>query len=575
MTREGILATGCGVAASLLLIPSVGTAPALSIGAVAGTAWPFLFRRSIPELADAVLSGATFGIPLWALIAVVLIPLFRGEPPRWTPEEMRALLPALVGFVLFGAALGALAHALAVVADRLLGPVPAPPAPPDPQPRRVVILGGGFAGVTCARELERLLGADRSVQVTLVSETNALLFTPMLAEVAGSSLEPTHISAPLRTSVRRTAVLRGSVSRVDLEARRVVLSPTGGEPERTLPYDELVLALGAVTNYFGSSAIEKNAIGFKSLREAIAVRNRVIDAFERAEREQDLDRRRALLTFVVAGGGFAGVELAGALNDFARGMLADFPDLEAEDVRVVVVHPGERILPELSARLGTYALDRLRERGVEFKLGARVKDARPGAVLLDPSETVHADTLVWTAGARPNPLLETLPVARDRRGSIIVDPTLGVRDRPGVWAGGDCAAVTDARTGRPCPPTAQFALREGRQLGRNVFAALRGEPPQPFHFDSLGALCVIGHQTACAELTLPFARERSVRFSGLLAWLLWRAIYLSKLPGLDRKVRVLVDWLIELFFPRDIVQTVDAGEPGATVPAPRVAAAPR
>jgi NADH dehydrogenase len=560
MTRDLALGVASGLAASLLLVPSLEAAPALAIGALAGAAWLYLFRRSTPALADAAMAGATLGFPLWALVAVVVLPLLRGDAPRWTPEGMRGLVPALVGFVLFGAALGALAHSLSTLAVRLLGPVPAPPRAPDRPPRRVVILGGGFAGVTCARELERLLGADRSVQVTLVSETNALLFTPMLAEVAGSSLEPTHISTPLRTSVRRTAVLRGAVSRIDLDARVVELAPAGGEPRRSLPFDQLVLALGAVTNYFGSAAVEANAIGFKSLREATQVRNRVIDAFERAERELDPVRRRALLTFVVAGGGFAGVELAGALNDFGRGMLADYPQLGPGDLRVLLVHPGDRILPELSAALAAYAEARLRERGVSFRLGARVKDARPGAVVLDPPETIEAETLVWTAGARPNPLLASLPVARDRRGAVVVDPTLAVAGWEGVWAGGDCAAVTDARTGRPCPPTAQFALREGRQLARNVVAALRGRRRQPFHFASLGALCVIGYQTACAELAIPFARERSVRFSGLLAWLLWRAIYVSKLPGLDRKVRVLADWVIELFFPRDIVQTDDAAD---------------
>jgi NADH dehydrogenase len=391
----------------------------------------------------------------------------------------------------------------------------------------------------------------------------------MLAEVAGSSLEPTHISTPLRTSLRRTAVLRGAVAGIDLDAREVVLASEGDEGPRTLQYDQLVLTLGAVTNWFGSAAVEANAVGFKTLREAMLIRNRVIDAFERAEREKDPDRRRALLTFVVGGGGFAGVELAGALNDFARGMLVDYPELVASDVRVLLVHAGERILPELSAGLGAYALDRLRERGVEFKLGARVKDAGPGTVTLDPPVRIAAETLVWTAGARPNPLLASLPVARDRRGAVVVDATLAVADRPGVWAAGDCAAVPDARTGRPCPPTAQFALREGRQLARNVFAVLRGERPEPLRFRSLGALCVIGHQTACAELAVPFARDKSVRFSGLLAWLLWRAIYLSKLPGLDRKVRVLADWVIELFFPRDIVQTSDVDRP---IPARPVAA---
>jgi NADH dehydrogenase FAD-containing subunit len=253
------------------------------------------------------------------------------------------------------------------------------------------------------------------------------------------------------------------------------------------------------------------------------VRNRVIDAFERAEREQDRGRRRALLTFVVAGGGFAGVELAGALNDFARGMLADFPELSPGDVRVVLVHAGQRILPELSATLGAYAEARLRERGVEFRLGARVKDARPGEVVIDPPETIDAETLVWTAGARPNPLVETLPVARDRRGAVIVDATLAVPDHAGVWAGGDCAAVTDARSGKPCPPTAQFALREAKTLAANIHADHHGRPRKPFHFDALGVLAVVGHQTACAELAVPPGSGRTLRFSGLLA-ALWRAI---------------------------------------------------
>ncbi|WP_248355357.1 NAD(P)/FAD-dependent oxidoreductase [Anaeromyxobacter oryzae] len=554
-TRATILGVAAGVVAAPLLAPSLGVGAALATGALAGVAWPALFRRSTPG--ESLMSGAALGLPLWVLVAVVLVPLLGGAAPRWSAAELRALLPALVGFVLFGAGLGALAHGLAAAADRALGPAPAAAPAPLPPPRRVVILGGGFAGFTCARELERLLEADRSVQVTLVSDTNALLFTPMLAEVAGSSLEPTHISTPLRSSLHRTAVVRGEIARVDLAARAVVLRASDGGPGRTLPYDQLVVAVGAVTNYFGSAAIEATAIGFKSLGEATRIRNRVIDALERAEREPDPAARAAHLTFVVAGGGFAGVELAGALNDFARGALADYPGLSPQDVRVLLVHAGDRILPELSASLGAYAEARLRERGVEFALGARVADARPGAVVLEPPATVDAATLVWTAGARPSPLLGLLPVERDRRGAIQVDANLAVPGWPGVWAGGDCAAITDAVTGRPCPPTAQFALREGRQLARNVLAALRGEEPRPFRFASLGALCVIGHQTACAELRIPFTRGRSIRFSGLLAWLLWRAIYLSKLPGLDRKVRVLSDWTLELFFPRDIVRIAD------------------
>jgi NADH dehydrogenase len=196
-------------------------------------------------------------------------------------------------------------------------------------------------------------------------------------------------------------------------------------------------------------------------------------------------------------------------------------------------------------------------RGVAFKLNARLVDARPGVMVLGTGEEIRARTLVWTAGTAPNPLSKTLAVERDSRGAIIVESTLAVPGHPGLWALGDCAAITNAKTGKPCPPTAQFALREGHVLARNICASLRAKPLEAFRFESLGALCVVGHQTACAELSVPATRKKSVRFSGLLAWLMWRSIYLSKLPGLERKVRVMFDWVIELFFPRDIVQTID------------------
>jgi NADH dehydrogenase len=195
-------------------------------------------------------------------------------------------------------------------------------------------------------------------------------------------------------------------------------------------------------------------------------------------------------------------------------------------------------------------------RGVTFRLNCRLNDCRPGLVVLSDGE-VRARTLIWTAGTTPNPLLKTLGIETDKRGAAVVQSTMAVAGRPDVWALGDCASLMDGKTGKPCPPTAQFALRQARTLAKNLRAALRGRPLRPFHFDSLGALCVVGHHTACAELTVPFARQKSMRFRGLLAWLLWRGIYLGKLPGLERKVRVLTDWVIELFFPRDIVQTID------------------
>ena len=419
--------------------------------------------------------------------------------------------------------------------------------------------------MTTAISLEQLFGADRSVAFTLVSDTNALLFTPMLAEVAGSSVEPTHISSPLRTCLHRTQVVRGRVIQIDQEKQRVILaidervhgSKSAAESTRELPYDDLVLALGAVSNYLGMENVQNIAFDFKSLMDAIRIRNHVINMFERADNESDTTKRRETLTFVVAGGGFAGVELAGALNDFARGILADYPNLHAEELRIILVHAGKRILPELSESLAAYALERMTARGVTFKLNARLADAQPGVLVLKPEEEIRTQTLVWTAGNTPNPLLKNLQVEHDRRGAVVADSNLAVQGYHGLWAVGDCAAITDAKTGKPCPPTAQYALREATTLAHNIHASIKGKPLKPFHFNSLGGLCVVGHHTACAELTIPLARQNTVRFSGLLAWLMWRAIYLSKLPGLERKVRVLMDWVIEIYFPRDIVQTID------------------
>src|SRR6516162_1516816 len=303
--------------------------------------------------------------------------------------------------------------------------------------KRIVILGGGFGGTSTAESLEHLFGADESVELILVSETNALLFTPMLAEVAGSSLEPTHISSPLRTSLHRTRVIRGKASRIDLENRRLTILLGDGLATQTLTYDHLVLALGSISNYLGLENVQRRAFDFKSLLDAIRIRNHVIDMFERADREPDHATRQAALTFVVAGGGFAGVELAGALNDFGRGMLADYPSLRAEDLRVILVHARDRILPELSEPLARYAQERMAERGVTFKLETRLADVRPGKVMLNPVEEIPAQTLVWTAGTTPNPLLKVLPVEHDKRGAIIVDSMLAVPNFPGVWALGE------------------------------------------------------------------------------------------------------------------------------------------
>lgn len=509
---------------------------------------------------DNLMTGAALGIPLWGLISVIAIPLLSGQMPEWSAEQMRAHFPSLVAWVSYGGLLGLILQGLTDFAERVFGPEVEEQSPAPEEKKRIVILGGGFAGMRAAECLEKQFEGNNTVSIILVNDTNALLFTPMLAEVAGSSLEPSHISTPLRTSLHRTEFIRARVGEIDLEGRCVILDighgPSESTPRREVRYDQLVLALGSVSNYLGMANIEKLAFSFKSLLDAIRIRSHVIEMFERADREPDSALRRTLLTFVIAGGGFAGVELAGALNDFAHGILADYPNLTREDLSVVLVHSRDRILPELSESLARYAQERMETRGVTFRLNTRLTDASPGLVFLSDGE-ICAQTLVWTAGTAPNPLLKSLAVAKDRRGALLTENTLELQGRPGVWALGDCAAVTDARSGKICPPTAQFALREAEVLARNVCADLQGRPKRRFHFDSLGALCVVGHQTACAELAVPFASNKSVRFSGFFAWLMWRGIYLAKLPGLERKLRVLVDWTIELFFPRDIVQTID------------------
>ena len=547
VASAALIATGGHVGLSLLLGAAIGAAFAASTGPTSGA------------YLDNMMTAGALGVPLWGIVDVIAWPLLSGQMPEWSAAQMREHFPALVGWVLYGVTLGLLAQLLNDVAAHLLGREPVPqPATPEPK-KRILILGGGFAGMTTAECLERKLQKDPSVSITLVSETNALLFTPMLAEVAGSSLEPSHISTPLRTTLHRTEFVRGRVTGVDLENKRVALDADMGDSESCrseLAYDHLVLALGAVSNYLGLTNVQKLAFDFKSLLDAIRIRNHVIEMFERADRETNPAARKPLLTFVIAGGGFAGVELAGALNDFARGILADYPTLLREEVRVILVHGRDHILPELSESLGRYAQQRMEARGVEFRLNTRLTDARPGVVVFSDGE-VPAETLVWTAGTAPNPLTKSLPLQRDKRGAVIVDATLAVPGHAGVWALGDCAAAVDAKSGKPCPPTAQFALREAAALAKNIRASLEGRTARGFHFNSLGALCVVGHQTACAELTIPFIRDEAMRFSGLLAWLMWRGIYLGKLPGLERKIRVLVDWTVELFFPRDIVQTID------------------
>jgi NADH dehydrogenase len=531
------LLSGAAAGAVLALTPEHGIWISI-LGLTIGAAYSASLRPTRGTYVDNLMAGSSLGFPLWGLISVIGIPLISGQVPEWNAEQMRQHFPALAGWVTYGALLGVVNQGLNDIAEHFFGPEPSRNLLTVPVKHRVVILGGGFAGMRTAECLEDKLRADFSVSITLINETNALLFTPMLAEVAGSSLEPSHISTPLRSSLRRTEFIRSVVTGVDLEKRVVILqnaaTADGAFSRREVPYDQLVFALGSLSNYLGLANIEKCAYNFKSLLDAIRIRNHVIEMFERADLLSDSSLRSPLLTFVIAGGGFAGVELAGALNDFAHGILPDYPNIQPNELRVVLVHSRDRILPELSESLARYAQEKMEIRGVSFRLNTRVADAGPSFVVLADGE-ISTQTLVWTAGTAPNPLLRSLQLAKDRRGALAVNSALALVGHSGLWALGDCAAVTDSKTGLPCPPTAQFALREAEVVASNIVAQIQGRPLMGFHFDSLGALCVVGHQTACAELRIPFAPRRSLRFSGLFAWLMWRGIYLMKLPGWSEK----------------------------------------
>jgi NADH dehydrogenase len=453
----------------------------------------------------------------------------------------------LVGDVLRGGLTGATIHGVLSARAGVGARAKAIPTGSRAVPR-VVIVGGGFAGVSAARQLEEHAARGVALDVTLMSQSNYLLFTPMLAEVASSALQARHISVPVRACCPLTRFRHGRVEAVDVERRVVHVSDRDDSPLETIPFDHLVLSVGAVSYFHGLPGIEKHAFSLKTLEDATRLRNHVLGLLERAEGQADAGERRRLLTFAVAGGGFAGTEVVAELFDLVHGVLHFYPRIRSEDPRFVLVHGGDRILPELSPQLADFAMRRLQGRGIEFRLRTRMAGATADAMLLEGADALTTRTVVWTAGNRAHPLIERLPGDRGRAGALRVDSTLRATGLDGVWAVGDCAEIADADSVGAHPPTAQHATREGKALANNIVAVLKGEAPAPFRFRTMGTLVALGHRTAVAEVM-------GVRFSGLAAWLLWRSVYLAKLPGLERKLRVLFDWSLDLALPRDIVAT--------------------
>ncbi len=435
--------------------------------------------------------------------------------------------------------------------------------------RKVVILGGGFGGAQAALDLAKALPTTEDRQVILIDENNYLLFTPMLTEVAAGQVDARHIVSPLRRLSPDVTFMQGHVELVDLAAKRVTFSmgsDDGAIPPatRTVDADFLILALGSVTNFHHVPGMEEHALTMKSVEDALGINNRVLALLERADAEPDLDTRRDLLTIVVAGGGFSGVETMASVNDFIRYAVRHYPSLSADDVRTILVHPKDHLLPELGPGLGDYSQRKLEERGVEVRLNCRVEGAGRSHIELAGGERIPTYCIIWTAGVTPHPVVKTLPCERGPHGGVITDAGFAVPGHTGVWAIGDCAEIP-REGGQTYAPTAQNAVREGSHVAANLLAVVRGEEPQPFTFEPFGELALVGRRSGVGEMF-------GVRFSGFLAWFLWRSVYLFKMPDMEDRVRIGIDWFLDFFLGREISEFTMLGVQKGTHPTPKASA---
>ena len=422
-------------------------------------------------------------------------------------------------------------------------------------PKRILILGGGFAGIYVARRLEKILRPEEAT-IQLVNQENYWVYQPMLPEVISGSIGLTDIVSPIRHLCPRTQLVMREVENIDLAHKVVTVSPGFRPRQLELPYDYLVIALGGVTNFYGMPGMIEHGKPFRTLADALALRNHLIQVLEEADVETDTDLRRKLLTFVVAGGGFSGVELIAELNDFVHRVKTNYPRLRNEAVRCVLVHPKDHILPEMDEKLALFAEKILTKRGVEILANDRVTAATSEKAVLKSGKEIPCKTLASTVPSAVPAVLQKLDCAKDK-GRLVASSSLELAGFEGqVWAVGDCAAVSTV-AGNPVPPTAQHATRAAELAADNIAAAMRGGQARGFEFEGLGKLASLGHFSAIAEIM-------GVRVSGFPAWVLWRTIYLMKMPGMNRKVRSGLDWLVALLFPPDLVQIKATRESGIT-----------
>ncbi|MEA2733994.1 MAG: hypothetical protein QOE14_445 [Humisphaera sp.] len=412
--------------------------------------------------------------------------------------------------------------------------------------RHILILGGGFGGLYTAKNLERTLRSEDKVEVTLVSRDNFFVMTPLLFEASSGILDPRHAVASIRTYLRKVNFLQAEIERIDLDARKVVVRVDGSCDPHEIAYDQLVIALGGTTNTRlvpGAADV----LTFKTMGDAIFVRNHCIQRFERADVETDPARKRAELTFIVIGAGFVGVELAGELSEFLPNVSRAYRNVSASEIRLLLIEAGPRVAPEFEEKMAAYIVRKLTDSGVEIRVSTPVERIERDRVTLKGGETIVAGTITGAMGVTPSPLIAPLPVEKSRKGAIVADAELRVKDRPGVWAIGDCASIPSP-DGRPYPPLAQHALREAKVLAHNITTTLRGGTNlRPFIYETKGLLASLGHHRGVGRIG-------KIRVYGFVGWWVRRSYYLFQMPQLSRRVRIVIDWTVQLFFRNDVVQ---------------------
>ncbi|MGC1425142.1 MAG: NAD(P)/FAD-dependent oxidoreductase [Nitrosotalea sp.] len=421
--------------------------------------------------------------------------------------------------------------------------------------KRILILGGGFGGIQVLRRFEKKFENDFTVDITIVSKNNFFLFTPMLPEVASGMIETRHIVTPVRAFCKRARFYEAIVRSIDFQKRQVTISNVIGNTDdltnwhdHVLDYDYLVISLGGETNFFGMEDVKKYSHTMKSLGDAIFLRNYIIDMLEQASIEQDRKLRQSLMTFVVVGGGFAGIETVGELNALVRDIVRDFyHDIDIQDIRVVLVNAGDKILPEVSDDLSLFTTQKMKEAGIDIIQKNPVSSATQSSVKLKDGTIIETRTLVWAGGVTPEKIVKELQCEHDKGGRIIVDEYLGVKGFDGVYALGDCASITDKNTGRPYPPTAQNAVEQAKVVADNLISTTMGGSKVSFNYKSRGIMAQIGKRKGVGILF-------GMKTHGLLAWMIWRTYYLSHLPTLQKRLRVLVDWTIDMFSKPDITR---------------------